>query len=999
MMKHVIYTLLLSFGLLAEGYAQGTAKEPDLFKFVDKQRMDHWVDSVFNSMSDDERIGQLFMVIADLGNNEPNRNKLTGYVRKLHIGGVLFHKGSIYNQADLCNMMQAESSLPLLVSLDGEWGLAMRLEGTVRFPKNMMLGAITEGDSLLVEYGKEVGRQCRELGIHINFAPDLDINSNADNPVIGMRSFGEDKLNVTRKGLLYAKGLESMNVLSVAKHFPGHGDTSGDSHKTLPVLWHSQERLDSIELYPFKKYIEAGLGGMMTGHLFVPAINGKSEIPTSLSSKTIEGLLKETLGFRGLCFTDALAMKGANYKTNPSVMALLAGNDILLGMATPEKDFAAVKSAIAQGLLSMDAINAKCLKILRYKYILGLAEYKPICKEGLANRLNTPYAEWLAAKLNEEAITVVKNTDGMIPLRNLGRQKIASLCIGDDFGGHFQNTLAKYGNIDCYKITVNSSQSERNAIIKKLEAYDTVICSVHTARFSLSGAMGNLAEKTKLVYVFFTTPYFCESYKGAIKKARAVVIGYEDTPLARKYAAQVVFGGIAAKGALPVTIPGLYPVGTGIRTEKCRLGYHCPEEVGLDAEKLSQIDSIAEEGIKAKAYPGCYVLVAKDGMVVYEKPFGYLDYNYKQRVSDETVYDLASASKATGTLLSVMKAYDFGKFKLNDRISEFIPELKQSDKENLRIKELLYHESGVIPTILFYEDAINKDSYEGELFSGRKDALHPIRFDRNTYVRKDFAFLPQYVSSVKKEGFQREIARGMYVCDTFDNLILRKIKDSKVIRRGKYKYSCVNFIMLKMMVEKIMQQPMDRLLDENFFNPLGAYSTTYNPLQKMDTSKIAPTEKDPFLRRQHLRGYVHDEAAAFQGGVSGNAGLFSNANDLCKVLQLYLNNGEYGGERFLSEQTCRLFTTSKSANSHRGLGFDKPYMPNPRYSPCGALAPASVFGHTGYTGTCFWVDPDNGLIYIFLTNRVNPTRENNRMGRMDIRTRIQDAIYQSMKKD
>ena len=309
MMKHVIYTLLLSFGLLAEGYAQETVKEPYLFKSVDKQRMDHWVDSVFNSMSDDERIGQLFMVIADLGNNEPNRNKLTGYVRKLHIGGVLFHKGSIYNQADLCNMMQAESSLPLLVSLDGEWGLSMRLEGTVRFPKNMMLGAITEGDSLLVEYGKEVGRQCRELGIHINFAPDLDINSNADNPVIGMRSFGEDKLNVTRKGLLYAKGLESMNVLSVAKHFPGHGDTSGDSHKTLPVLWHSQERLDSIELYPFKKYIEAGLGGMMTGHLFVPAINGKSEIPTSLSSKTIEGLLKETLGFRGLCFTDALAMK------------------------------------------------------------------------------------------------------------------------------------------------------------------------------------------------------------------------------------------------------------------------------------------------------------------------------------------------------------------------------------------------------------------------------------------------------------------------------------------------------------------------------------------------------------------------------------------------------------------------------------------------------------------------------------------------------------------
>ena len=523
-----------------------------------------------------------------------------------------------------------------------------------------------------------------------------------------------------------------------------------------------------------------------------------------------------------------------------------------------------------------------------------------------------------------------------------------------------------------------------------------IICGVHTIRIPESLALRQLAAKKELVYTFFTLPYACKEYKKSIEKAKAVVLAYEGTPLAQEYAAQVIFGGIAAKGKLPVSIPGLYYAGTGIFTEKTRLGYHQPEEVGANPDRLDVIESIVKEGLDEKAYPGCQVLVAKDGMIIYNKSFGYFDYESRQPVTEASVYDLASASKAAGTLLAVIKAYDEKKFTLNNKISDFIPELKESNKKDLSIKELLYHQSGVTPTINFYLDAIDKDSYKGSLYSSAKNATHPVRFDAKTYVRNDFKYLPDIVSDTRKPGFTTEVARNFYVSDSFKDTILQDIKKSRLGTRGRYVYSCVNFIMLKMMVENLMKSPMDQLLRDDFYSGLGAWHTTYNPLKRMDTLQIVPTEQDGFVRRQLLRGYVHDEAAAFQGGVSGNAGLFSNANDLAKVLQLMLNQGTYGGERYLSLETSRLFTQSKSPTCRRGLGFDKPVIGNPKASPCGALAPASVYGHTGFTGTCFWVDPDNQLIYIFLSNRVNPSRANNKLGSLDIRTRIQDAIYKAI---
>lgn len=987
----ILYSILL-FSIDTSGQIV-----PTLYKQADEIRMNHWVDSVMKTLSPDEKLGQLLMVIADPKTNNRNIQLVKRYITEFKIGGVLFHRGNPAAQAEVTNLVQSLSKVPAFIALDGEWGLSMRLSGTTRFPKNMMLGAI-ENNQLIEAYGKEVARQCKEMGIQINFAPSLDVNCNYKNPVIGLRSFGENPDMVTEKGLLYSKGLEESGVISVAKHFPGHGDTSDDSHHTLPILGHDRQRLDSVELFPFDQYIKAGYAGVMTGHLYVPALDNSRKQSSTYSSKIVTDLLHEELAFDGLRFTDALAMGGGSTAKEESsyVLALNAGNDILLITGPKVSEIEVLRQAVNDGTVSKDEIEKKCRKVLQYKYITGLNKQKPIEIKGLTERLNSAHAQWLASKLNEESLTLLKNEADMLPLKELDKKKIAVLSLGEGMSSPFVQTLKKYTTVDSYSILRNTKANDANSVYKELENYDLVICAVHTVRIPESKQLQQLAKEKGFIFVFFTLPYFCNEYKISVTASDALVMAYEATPLAQKFAAQLVFGGIGARGKLPVTIPDLYFSGSGIFTAKTRLGCHEPEEVGLNSEVLASISTIAQEGITEKAYPGCQVLVAKNGMIVYSQSFGHYDYSLKEKVSDESVYDLASVSKATGTLPAVMKAYEEKLFTLNQRIADFIHELKDSNKRNVKIADMLYHQSGIVPTISFYLSAIDKESYSGSLFSARKDAAHPVRLDARTYVRTNYQFLPEAISTTSKKGFTRKVANDLFVSDSFQDSILYKIADSKLRTPGRYAYSCVNFILLKMMVEKQLGRSLDQFMDQTFFQKLGMKYSGYNPHEFLDSTLIVPTEDDQFLRKQLLRGYVHDEAAAFQGGVSGNAGMFSNANDLAKELQMLLNHGEYGGERYVSKATCRLFTESKSPTCRRGLGFDKPDTSNPQSSPCGELAPASIYGHTGFTGTCFWNDPDNQIVYIFLSNRVTPTRVNNKLSSLNIRTRIQDAIYLSM---
>ncbi|MDR3060653.1 MAG: serine hydrolase [Dysgonamonadaceae bacterium] len=988
---NVLRLSIIIIFILFFGFAH-PQKVPNLYKSVDPEKMEIWVDSVFDSMSLDERIGQLFIIVTDPGTTSHTTNQVLKYIENQKIGGILFSGGSLGDQAASTNLYQKASKIPLLISFDGEWGLSMRLSGTPRFPKNILLGAVTD-NQLIHNYGEEMGRECRKLGVHVNFAPVLDVNNNPSNPVIGTRSFGEDPQDVSVKGIAYAKGLEQSGIIAVGKHFPGHGDTSEDSHKTLPVISHNQEHLNETEFYPFKKFIDEGFSGIMTGHLSVPALDS-TNTPTSLSPKIVNDLLKKKLGFEGLAFTDALDMKGAG-SGSICVQALLAGNDVLLKPAKPIAEFDSVKKAIEDGILDIELIEEKCLKILRYKYIAGLNEYAPIETDKLYSHIHSNYSKWLIQKLNAEGMTLLKNEGAIIPVKDLAKTKIAVLSLGTDNETTFEKTLGLYAGMNCFQIPRNAKETTANSVFGKMENYDMIICAVHSERMPDYAQLQKLGANKKVILVFFSSPYSMRKFRQNIASSKGVVMAYENTTHAQEAAAQLIMGGIPAKGKLPVTVTGLFKAGTGLKTDKTRLSYFEPREAGISFEKLQKIDDIARKGIKEKAYPGCQILIARNGVVIYNKSFGYFDYAQTHPVAISDVYDLASVTKVTATLPAVMKLYDTGKITLQDNLSTYVPVLKNTDKKEITIKSALFHQSGLAPFLPFYRMAIDDTTYTGSLYSSKRDLTYRVRYDDNIYMRTDFEFKPGLVSKTPKPGYELQAARNFYLNNKFKDMVLKEIADSKLRNNTRYVYSDLNFMLLKEVVENVSKRKLDEFVENEFFVKLGANYTLFNPLKRIDTLKIAPTDNDEFLRGQILIGFVEDEAAAFMGGVSGHAGLFSNANDLAKLLQMYLNEGIYGNERFLSEATCKLFTKAKSPISRRGLGFDKPDKENNSANVTGKLVPASTYGHTGFTGTCFWIDPDNQLIYIFLSNRVYPYRGNKKLSQMSIRTGIQDIIYKA----
>jgi len=983
----------LLFLLLSDSFTF-SQKLPFLFQEADQRKMDLWVDSVFDSMNLDERIGQLIIIKADP--SDLYRESVLKCIKEYKIGGILFSGGNLSDQAENTNVYQKVSRIPLWIAFDGEWGLSMRLKDTPRFPKNMMAGAITNND-LISMYGKEMGRECRELGININFAPVLDINDNPFNPVIGTRSFGENQQAVAEKAIAYAKGLESQKVISVGKHFPGHGNTSEDSHKTLPVVTHSESQLEEFELYPFARFVQEGLAGIMTGHLSVPALDDSSDLPASLSPKIVTGLLRNKWGFTGLTFTDALEMKGAASKSVSScVLALLAGNDVLLSPQRISSDFAAIKSAIESGYLRLSIVEEACRKILQYKYITGLNQYKPIELKGLSQRISTDYSEWLIQKMNNEAVTLLKNDNNKIPIQGLDSNTIAVLSIGGNDNSAFVGRLALYGKFDFYRLAANAGQIEINSVFNKLSQYSRIICCIHAERMADLPALQSLAKKAEVHLCFFISPYSLIRYALSINYAQSVTLAYENTPGAQNAAAEILMGGIDAKGKLPVTISALFKFGTGLQTNKVRLSYQKPQEVNMDGRVLQKIASIVNDGIDNRAFPGCQILIAKNGVVVYNQSFGFFDYAGTHPVQNSDVYDLASVTKALATVPAVMKLTDMKVIALSDKISRFIPELKNTNKQNITIQDALFHETGLPSFLPIYQLLIDKSSYSGSLFSKRRDYSHRILYDTNVYARTDFKFYPTKVSQTPQSGISRQVAENFYVNDDFPQEILDEIVAAPLNYRQNYVYSDLNFVLLAKVVENSAVQSLNKFLESNFYSRLGAWTTCFLPLQKIDKENIAPTENDEFLRNQILIGYPHDEMAAFSGGVSGNAGLFSNANDMAKILQMFINFGEYGGERYLNHETVQTFTQKKSSNGWRGLGFDKPDLSRPDRGPTGVYAPASTFGHTGFTGTCFWVDPDNQLIYIFLSNRVYPSRTHKRLMEMKIRPQIQDIIYEAL---
>lgn len=988
----IVFALL---ALAATAVVAGT-QEPKFFNRVNKSEMDTWVDTTMAKMTLEEKIGQLIVVQAATSDDAANMATIKKNVEEYKVGGLLFSTGNIPTQAKLNNFAQSYAKIPLMITADAEWGLSMRLKDAPQFPKNMILGAIGD-DRLLYEYGRELARECRLIGIHVNFAPVLDVSDNPDNPAIGTRSFGESPELVARRGIAFAKGMEDNGVLSVAKHFPGHGNPSQDSHKTLPTVTKNMSELKMCELVPFRSYIDAGLSGIMVGHLYVPAIDDR-KMASSLSEKHVTELLHKQLGFNGLTFTDALGMHGADMPgESNSVLALRAGDDVLLSPTNLPKDIIAIKEAVKSGLIPESVINERCAKMLRYKYALGLNRPQRVDEDNVVKEINSPEAAKVARRLWAGAITVLKNGKKLLPLTRLERTKIAVVTLSDNAGtdNMFQNRCAMYSKTDRYSYRASEPVAP---LLEKLKDYDVVIVAAlddkEPYRAVLSSMVTNLKD---VVSVIFAKAFDLRNYEYIAKHSRAVVLGYQNCTLAQDYTAQTIYGGNAANGVMPVSVKGVAKQGAGVKYAATRLGYTVPEEVGLSSTMLTKIDSLCNIGVTTKAFPGCQVLVARNGKVVCNRSYGVTDPKTNAPVTVNTMYDLASVSKATGTLPGIMKAYDRGLIKIDEKASEYIPQLRNGNKKDLTLRQLLFHETGIPASLNMYDAMIDPQSYRGDLFRSRKDATYSIKVATNYYGNKNARLRTDVTSSAQSEKFPIAICDGIYGNRATYDTIMNRIYNIELRPSKDYLYSCLNFCLLMNIEENVTKQTHNEFMDKNFFAPLGAYHTMYRPLSRYPKSQIAPTEYDSFLRRQVVRGYVHDETAAFSGGVQGNAGLFSNANDLAKLCQMWLNGGVYGGDRYLKQSTVDLFCKEKSPNSRRGLGFDKPDKKNDDNSPTCSEATAATFGHLGFTGTVFWVDPDNGLVFIFLCNRVYPTRENSAFNKLNIRPKLFSTVYQSLK--
>lgn len=944
--------------------------------FADSPSEKKWVDSIYNSLTFEEKLGQLFMVAAYSNKDSVHFNAIDKLVKNHKIGGLIFFQGGPVRQARLTNRFQSNSKIPLFIGNDAEWGLSMRLDSTYKYPWNMTLGAIKDL-KLIEELGAQMGKETKRLGIQFNFAPVLDINTNPNNPIIGNRSFGESKDEVTSHAVALMKGLQNQNVFATGKHFPGHGDTETDSHHTLPKVSFTEERLNEVEFFPYKKMFDLGLASVMVAHLNVPSIEPRENYPTSISYNVVTNILKKQLDFKGLIFTDALNMKGASNFKKPGeidLAAFLAGNDIMLFAEDVPTAIEKFTQAYKDTLITDERIEHSVKKILRYKYKSGLNDYKPIQTENLVNDLNSSYSNSLLYKLYENAITVIKNEDELLPITNYAKNKIAYVKLGDDPGSKFLTTLKKYTNVT--EVT-HSNIDSLNVALKK---YDKVIIGYHVSdkswwkkhEFSAKELdwIQKIASNNKTILDVFSKPYVLMPLK-MMDELEAIVVSYQNGEVAQEVSAELIFGAIEAKGILPVSINEEFKVGFGLSTKKINvLGFSNPESVGMNSDKLKEIDGIVKKAIDGKMTPGAQVLVARKGKIVYQKAYGYHTYANDVKVKNSDIYDIASLSKIVGTLPNVMLDYDKGKINMTTRLGQMVHKAKGSDKDSISFKELLSHYARLQAWEPFYKATIDSITKQP---------------------------LSKYYRKTSTKGFTTQVAENLYIRDTYKDSIIDKIIKSKLLPKKEYKYSDFTFILLKEYLETHHNTTLDVMAEENFFSKLGMNNTTFNPLVKFEEDVIPPTEKDRYFRHDLIQGYVHDMAAAMQGGVAGHAGVFSNAMDVAKMMQLFLNKGNYGGNQYFSEKTMEDFNTCYFCpeGNRRGVGFDKPQIKGG--GPTCGCASITSFGHTGFTGTMAWADPEKELIYIFLSNRTFPdSNATNKLSKENIRENIQQIIYDSI---
>ncbi len=983
-------------------HTEHTLVEPPFLTYMNHQ----WVDSVMNTLNLENKIAQLLMVAAYSNRDDDHKKDILHLIDKYNIGGLVFFQGEPLKQATLTNDFQKKSKTPLLIAMDAEWGLGMRLDSTINYPKNMMLGAITN-DHLLYDVGADIAKQCNRLGVHINFAPVADINTDKDNPVINTRSFGEDKQRVTSKSLAYMRGLQDNNVMATAKHFPGHGDTKTDSHKALPIINKSFEALDSIELFPFRELIHQGISNVMVAHLYIPVLDSSENVASTLSPVITDTLLKQQLGFKGLVISDALNMKGVSdyfRSGEKEVMALRAGNDILLMPDNVSKTIRYIKKAISNGDISEKTIEYRCRKVLAAKYWAGLHNYTPVDTVNLYSDLNSPGYKYTFHRLTENALTVVKNDKGLVPLQAIDTLKIASVVFGEAEKTKFQRTMGLYAAVAHFNIPFEAPGRVYDSVSRQLENYNIILAGVmakhsYPSSFGINNAVvrqiNNLCEGKNVVLTLFANPYALSKFSG--NSYHSIIEAYQNHPVIQDYAAQLIFGGINARGRLPVTASEAFKVGTGIKTEKIRLKYAVPEDVEANRDYIQKIDSIIYKAIDMKATPGCQVFAARRGVVFYHKAAGYHTYKKQQPVSIYDLYDQASVTKIIATLPVLMNLQENDRFNINNTLGDYLVELENTNKESLVIKDILAHQGRLKSWIPFYRKYIELLGQGEQIFSNEFNYDFPFILDKHLFLNRNYKYRDGVFDYCNGGDFTIKVADHLYMNPLYVDTLFRMIDETELYEKKEYTYSDLGYYYLYKIINQILPTPLDDYLQHNFYNSMGMNRTSYLPLQYYPKDEVIPTQNDNVFRKQLLHGYVHDPGCAMLGGVCGHAGVFANANDMAKIMQMYANGGVYGGKRYFDSTTIALFSSAPflDNDNRRGIGFDKPEPDIDKIGPTGSYISVASYGHTGYTGTMVWADPVEEIVYIFLSNRIHPNEENRKLIKKNIRTEIHEMIYKS----
>lgn len=968
------FLLLILVALFSFTDPLKTKQEPDFISIQNK-----WIDSVFNSLSPNQRLGQLFMVAAYSNRDLKHVREIKELITNYNIGGLIWMQGGPVRQGRLANYYQSISKTPLLYSIDGEWGLAMRLDSTVRYPKQMTLGAI-QNDSLIYEMGRQIALECKRLGIHVNFAPDIDINNNPLNPVIGIRSFGENKYRVAQKAYMYMQGMQNEHVMASGKHFPGHGDTDSDSHKGLPFIEHSRQRLDSLELYPFKYLFERGLASVMVAHLNIPSLDTTQNLASTLSPKVVTDLLKNELGFKGLVFTDALNMKGASKFFTTGIVdmkALMAGNDVLLFSENVPKAIEEINKAVTEGKILQSDIDARCKKILQAKYWCGLNQHQEIVTRNVYKDLNTKQSADLNDKLAAAAVTLLKNDNNFLPLKKTDSLKIVEVSFGVEEENTLYTTLKSNSSVEHLGLSHDAKPQEIAKVFDKIKDANLIILQLNKATLRAEKNYGIGEQSLKLmdsisklkptVLVLMTNPYLLNKIS-SVSNFKSVIVAYEYMPSLLKASANAILGLSKVSGKLPISTLH-YPYGSGIDLEPIN-----PQKESLIKEKFLKkkfgaIDSIALAGISEKAYPGCEIVALQNGQIIYQKAFGKYTYEHDAKpVDNGTIYDLASVTKIAASSLALMKLESEHKFDHKKTLGFYLPYLAGSDKENLVIEDVLSHQAGLQAWIPFYLKTLEKNG----------------DYKKGIY------------SKTKTKEFSVQVAKDLFVVKGFQDSIYKRLMNSKIENPGKYLYSDLGYYFMQQIIEQQTQQKLNEYV-QNIYEQMGI-GLTYLPLNYFSVYQIAPTENDLKFRKQLLQGYVHDPGAALLGGVAGHAGLFGNALDLARLMQLYLNKGELNGKRILDSNVVKDFTSCHFCpNNRRGFCFEKPEPDEKKDSPVTSECSLESFGHSGFTGTFAWADPKNRLIVVFLSNRVYPNAEENKLAKLGLRGKIHKAFYEALK--